>query len=239
MFYIKIAELTVKIENKYVFTEKMCREYIVSADECDFSVSVTHSEMLAEATEKIGEGHIGYLESVAIYRKICEKVLDYDSLLLHAAVVAVDGEAYAFSAPSGTGKSTHIRLWAELLGDRMTVVNGDKPIIRFFDGIPYAFGTPWSGKEGLDTNIGVPLKSICLIGRAEENSISEITPELAAKNLLGQVIFGKTPMSVAKTMEQLDKLIKSTELYLLRCNISSDAAKLSYKTLTEDQRYEN
>lgn len=135
MFCVKIAEVLAAVENRYAFTERLCVDYIanVSPDECDFSVSATPEEIAAENSDG-GTFSPAYCESLALYRKICTRMLDYDAFLLHAAVVSYGGRGFAFAAKSGTGKSTHVAQWMRALGDDVTVVNGDKPILRWRSG---------------------------------------------------------------------------------------------------------
>ena len=133
MFCVQIAGVLVAIENRYAFTERLCADYIVdvSPDECDFSVSATAEEIAAENNDE-GAFSPAYCESLALYRKMCTHMLGYDAFLFHAAVVSYAGRGYAFAAKSGTGKSTHVAQWMHALGDRVTVVNGDKPILRWW-----------------------------------------------------------------------------------------------------------
>ena len=135
MFCVQIAEVLVAIENCYAFTERLCADYIVDAlpDECNFLVSATPEETAAENSDE-GTFSPAYCESLALYRKICTRMLDYDAFLLHAAVVSYAGRGFAFAAKSGTGKSTHVAQWMRVLGDDVTVVNGDKPILRWRNG---------------------------------------------------------------------------------------------------------
>ena len=135
MFCVQIAEVLVAIENRYAFTERLCADYIVDVlpDECSFSVSATPEEIAAENSDG-GTFSPAYCESLAIYRKICTRMLDCDAFLLHAAVVSYGGRGFAFAAKSGTGKSTHVAQWMRALGDDVTVVNGDKPILRWRSG---------------------------------------------------------------------------------------------------------
>ena len=135
MFCVQIAEVLVAIENRYAFTERLCADYIVNVapDECSFSVSATPEEIAAENSDE-GTFSPAYCESLALYRKICTRMLDYDAFLLHAAVVSHAGRGFAFAAKSGTGKSTHVAQWMRALGDDVTVVNGDKPILRWRSG---------------------------------------------------------------------------------------------------------
>ena len=143
MFCVQIAGVLVAIENRYAFTERLCADYIVdiSPDECAFSVSATPEEIAAENNNEDAFSP-AYCESLALYRKMCARMLEYDAFLFHAAVVSYAGRGYAFAAKSGTGKSTHVAQWMHALGDRVTVVNGDKPILRW-----------WrceGGREGVD-----------------------------------------------------------------------------------------
>lgn len=130
MFCVQIAEVFVAIENRYAFSERLCADYIVNVapEECSFSVSATPEEISAENSDE-GTFSPAYCESLALYRKICTRMLDYDAFLLHAAVVSHAGRGFAFAAKSGTGKSTHVAQWMRALGDDVTVVNGDKPIL--------------------------------------------------------------------------------------------------------------
>ena len=135
MFCVQIAEVLVALENRYAFSERLCADYIanVSPDECSFTISTTPEEIAAENSDG-GTFSPAYCESLALYRKICTRMLDYDAFLLHAAVVSYEGRGFAFAAKSGTGKSTHVAQWMRALGGDVTVVNGDKPILRWQSG---------------------------------------------------------------------------------------------------------
>ena len=149
MFCVQIAEVLVAIENRYAFTEWLCADYIVDVlpDECTFSVSATPEEIAAENSDE-GTFSPAYCESLVLYRKICTRMLDYDAFLFHAAIVSYAGRGFAFAAKSGTGKSTHVAQWMRALGGDVTVVNGDKPILRWRtgEGAEPPDGTP--GGEG-------------------------------------------------------------------------------------------
>ena len=166
-----------------------------------------------------------YLETLAAYRKIAEKLPEYGGFLFHGSAIAADGQGYVFTAASGTGKSTHARLWRELLGGRAVMVNDDKPIIRMLDGVPFVFGTPWDGKEHLSQNISVPLKAICILERSLENRIREISKQEALPMLVQQAYRPFDPLALAKTVTLLDGL--NVKYYRLGCNMDVSAAALS------------
>ena len=233
MFKIKLADLIIEIDNKYSFIQNQCREYIVMSDHVEVFASCTDEEIEAEHNnyDSKNDFSLGYCESICIYRSICLQMPKFDAFIFHSAVVSVDEKAYAFAARSGTGKSTHLLLWKEYLKERMNVVNGDKPIMRFINGTLFAYGTPWCGKEGWQTNTKAELKAICFIERAKENRIEPLEKKKAADLVMKQILMPKDPFGAIKTLELLDQMLNKTDTWLLGCNISIDAAKLSYNTM--------
>ena len=181
----RFAGVNVQIESLLPDIHKLCEAYR-SSGEPDITVASVQSDIDLERerseAEDVKEGRPvrrfspGYLETLAVYRAIAEKMPYCDTVLFHGSCVAVDGEAYLFTAKSGTGKSTHARLWRELLGNKAVMVNDDKPLIRIDgSGRAVAFGTPWDGKHRLSSNIAVPLRAVCALERAADNSICEIS----------------------------------------------------------------
>lgn len=238
----KIADRVVKISSLYKDVHSLCREY--ATDEApDFTIETSPHDIAFEreksAREDRLEGHDirhfpdSYLETLAVYRKIAAKLLRDDILLFHGSAIAVDGEAYLFTAKSGTGKSTHTRLWREMLGERAVMVNDDKPLIRVSDGGAIVYGTPWDGKHRLSTNISVPLKAICILERGARNRIVPITARDALPMLLQQSYRPADAPAMMKTMELIDRLSASVGLYRLECNMEPEAAKVSYAAMSE------
>ena len=220
MLTIGIAGLSVAIDHRYPYLDRLCAGYETDAAP-DFTVTVTE-EMIAEerarATEPTAGATPGYLEGLAASREIARVLPSYDALLFHAAVIELHGEAIAFTAPSGTGKSTHIRNWRRAFGDEVGIVNGDKPILRFSsDGKLWAYGTPWSGKEGWNRNIGFPLRAVVFLARGKTDRAYPISREDAVLPLLGQVLLDGDPANVAATLELSDRMLGSVGLYRLEC----------------------
>ena len=104
-----------------------------------------------------------YLETLAVCRRIAERMPEHDTFLFYGSCIAVDGAGYVFTAKSGTGKSTHTRLWREMLGVRAVMVNDDKPLIRIADDGSVIYDPPWDCNHHLSHNIAVPLKAICIL----------------------------------------------------------------------------
>jgi len=221
MLHIRIADVNFCIDNKYEFLEKMCKDYIYNGEPSVF-ISVTDDEINAEDTEKKLDK--GYLESLAVYRKIAEKMTDYDGFLMHGVVADVNGTGVAFLAKSGVGKSTHANLWQQVLKEKMTIINGDKPLIRIIDEEIYAYGTPWSGKEGIHKNTNVKLKKICFLERAEQNECLVLKKEEVLQRLFPQVYNPKETSKLLTTMDLVEKLIEKCDFYIIRCNTEISAA---------------
>ncbi len=239
--FIRLADKTIEFENLYPYVEEYCKDYVIGGEgDKDFSFCIKQKDIEFERgrseQEDIAEGHAvrhfsdEYLETLAVYRKIAEQMPFFDTLLFHGSVVAVDGMGYLFTAKSGTGKSTHTGLWREMLGKRAVMINDDKPLIRIAkDNSATVYGTPWDGKHRLSSNISVPLKAICILERASENSIREITKQEVYAMLLQQVYRPADPEALKKTLLLLDRM--NVKFYKLFCNMDISAAELSYRTM--------
>lgn len=234
MFKIKIADINILVHNKYEFTRLFCSNYLTDEEEIDFEVSCSDEEILEEI--KISDIEITpeYVENVCIHRAIAERLAEFDAFLFHSALIECDGTGIAFAAHSGVGKSTHIGLWKKVYGNRVRIINGDKPIIRFINGKPMAYGTPWLGKEGLGVNDSCPLKAVCFILRNDENLIKKIDPFYVISDLFGQVYVPKLQDNAEKTLELLDRFISLTDFYSLECNMNDSAAITAYKGILGD-----
>ena len=244
-FTMKIAGQVVYVDAQNPSTREYCKEYLCEG-EPDFAVEITPEDIDLEhkiaEQERIVEGlpphgfRNSQLESTALQRKLAEKLFEYDTLVFHGSVVAVDGEGYLFTAKSGTGKSTHTRLWREMLGDRAVMVNDDKPFLRVLSDRIEVCGSPWNGKHGLGNNVEVPLKAICILERGEQNEIHEISAKEAVVMLLQQSNRPKQPQLMLKYMELLEGIAGKTAFYRLRCNMDPEAAQVSYRAMSGEEK---
>lgn len=233
----KIADKVIEVTSLHEKVHKYCKDY--TTDEvADFSVSTTQEDIDFETQREIRcaerEGREplnspdDYREELAVYRKIAEKMPDYNTVLFHGSVIAVDGKGFLFTAKSGTGKSTHTRLWREYLGDKAVMVNDDKPLLKITDNSVIAYGTPYNGKHQLGCNMSVPLKALCILTRGETNSIVRIDKSDAYAMLLQQVYRPMKTLQMAKTLRIIDELAVNVELYRLTCNMNIEAAEVAY-----------
>ena len=213
-----------------------------------FTIATTQSDIDFEreksAREDIKEGipirHFSdaYLETLAVYRKIADRLLSCDTLLFHGSVIAVDGEGYLFTAKSGTGKSTHTRLWREYFGERAVMVNDDKPLLHITDSGMTAYGTPWDVKHRLSTNIAVPLKGICILTRDTTNHIEPAEPHAAYPMIVQQTNRSLSADGMKQTLSLIDRMLNVMPVYRLGCNMDIEAAKVAYEGMNRLKKQE-
>ena len=248
-FRMKIADVLMDVSSQYEMLAEYCRDYIVEdrAEEASEHLVLTMEDIEKERAiaEKSGESvsTLGsqqnmpqyspqYLETLAALRKIADFMPEKDCFLMHGAVIAWKDQGYLFTAPSGTGKSTHLALWKKYLGDQAEVINGDKPFLKVTEDEVWVYGTPWAGKEQWQVNKKVALKGICFLERGEKNSIQKIDSFSALPFLMRQVYFTDAPQSAGKTMELLDQMLKIVPLYRMKCDISREAFECSFGAMT-------
>ena len=232
-FYIKLAELNVKMESRYDHTRRYCSDYIVEPSDCQIVASTSEAEIDAESRLYEFPQSREYCEGICLYRSIAEQIPLLDRFVFHGAAVEANGKGYIFTAPSGTGKSTHIGLWMKLFGDKVSVINGDKPIVRITESGATVYSSPWAGKEGWSTNSFADIGGICLIRRGKENRIRRIAPSEYFDELMYQVYIPKNSEAMLKTLELMDALAKTVPFYLLECDISDDAARTSFEAMVK------
>ncbi len=222
---IKVAGVVFDIKNMYPYAERAAKDYLTD-EQADCLIEITE-EQIAKAGEKSPDFSPVYNEWLEIHRQVCRYFEERDGIMMHGAVISYEGAAYMFTAPSGTGKTTHVKQWQKLCGNKVGIINGDKPIIRLIDGKYFAYGTPWCGKEHFNENTCLPLRGIAILSRAEENSIERVDAAKCLKQLLNQVYIHKTPECVANTLDFIDKMFAAVPIYSLKCNISVEAAELA------------
>lgn len=172
-----------------------------------------------------------------LYQFAVEELPKHGSFIAHAAVVEYDGLAYAFMAPSGTGKSTHVKLWMNTLKSNCAIINGDKPILRLDktpEGNPrvLACGSPWAGKEGWQTNTSAPLAGLCFLTRGTTDACLRISPTEAFDSAVRQIYMPSDPVSAIRTLDFVDVLLQTVPLYQLSCTMNKTAVKASFEAMT-------
>ncbi len=225
--FYKIAGLVVKMDT-FGRTVRQAEAYRCEPAQPDITV-VTKWELMKEHYPNLSDEDCEYLcTGSSFYRQL----LDFEGMMLHSSAVVMDGRAYLFSAPSGTGKSTHTQLWRKVFGDRAVILNDDKPALRFEDGLWYAYGTPWSGKTDWNIDMKAPLAGIAMLERGETNEIERFSGQEAIFAVLAQTVRPRDVGLRNKLLTHLDKLMKTVPVWKLKCNMNKDAPLVSYEAMS-------
>lgn len=229
-----IAGHDLAVRSLFGSTEHYCRKYpasgkaeimlIIEPEELERQQEILRAEALAEGL-KPRQFSEPFLERTVLQEKVAAYLRPFGVLLLHGSTVAVDGQAYLFTAKCGTGKSTHTRLWCQEFGSRAVMVNDDKPFLAVSPTGTLAYGAPWSGKHGLDTNVEAPLAGICLLERGTENRIEPLAPADALPFLLTQ--------SCSPNAQPLVQLLTDTvPLWQMQCTRDPEAARMANQAMS-------
>ncbi len=237
-FTVSIAGAPIRVLPLCPATAEMYTDYLTDAPPL-FTVAVTPEKLAREraAAAAMAEKYPRLfgpldgpeLDGLSVYHQIAEGLIEHDALVFHGSAVALDGAGYVFTAPSGTGKSTHTRLWRRQFGPRAVMVNDDRPVLKFEANRVLVCGSPWMGKAKLGENISVPLKAVCVLTRGAKNAIRPLTPAEAYPLLLRQSYQAGTEAYQTRLLALLDRLVHTVELYRLTCNMDPEAAQVALR----------
>lgn len=238
-FSISIADLVFRIHPVYDLARLECSAYIVPDSTAPVAeIKMSMEDIIEERRIVVSANHADpddmnvfpyiLVESSAIYRKIAEILPQFNAVVFHGSALSVNGEGYLFSAPSGTGKSTHVNLWKQKFGDSAVIVNDDKPILKKTENGVLVCGTPWAGKSALSRNISVPLKALYFLKRSPKNFVIPQNGNDVFTALLEQMFIPSESEAMDSSIEVLESVISSTKIYYLYCNMDPEAADVAY-----------
>ena len=230
-FTFGIAGFNIGVECRYDYLVKQCRDYMTDGGETVMRVYATDAAIENEhkLTPQMPKG---YIESICVYREIAERLPKHGAAVFHGAAISYGDKAYIFTAPSGTGKSTHIKLWKHYLGEKVDIVNGDKPVIKISGDGMLVCSTPWAGKENWHKNRVAPIGGVCILKRGKANRIRKAGPSDVLDVLLGQIYMPRDGESAVLSLEILDTLCARVPVYVLECDISEEAVRTSFAEMT-------
>ena len=236
-FGIEIAEVSFCVEALFESIRDYCKDYwtdeapmyriLVETEDLKREQMLLDMEADDEGLKRRKFSDM-FLERSVIQRRVARCLLERNVLLMHGSTVSVDGEAYLFTAACGTGKSTHTRLWREVFGQRAVMVNDDKPFLKVTDDGVLAYGSPWTGKHGLGSNVCVPLGGICILNRGADNVISRVDPKDFADFLRHQI----QPEEDERAGVLLDEVLRRVPVWAMACNKEPDAARISHRAMS-------
>ena len=230
----KIADLIVEMNPKYNNTLELAKPFLYDGSrDADFELKIS-DKYLDQLMSKAAEGvTIEQMENFAFSMFFNRTAIKYSTMLVHSSALIYDGGAYLFSGDSGVGKSTHTRLWLKAFGDKVHIMNDDKPVVKLYDDKAVAFGTPFDGGSGIALNESYPLKAIIFVERGEKNSVR--VPE--NKEIIQKLYFQTARMVDRETAEKMlvnmEKLISLTRFYVLTCNMDISAAYIAFENIVD------
>ena len=155
------------------------------------------------------------------------------TLEMHASVTLFQGRGYLFLGKSGTGKSTHSRLWLENI-EGTSLLNDDNPIVRIGDdGVARVYGSPWSGKTPCYVNDSAPVGAFVRIRQCKENRIEPMKVVEAYASLYTSCSGFKADRAMADGLhDTMEQLVSTVPSFILDCLPDAEAAYLCNRTVT-------
>lgn len=200
---------------------------------CRVMIARDYSSAIACIEGNVGERRYALDSAVMLLFALASS--RYDSLLLHASVVEYLGKGYIFLGKSGTGKSTHSRLWLDNIPGT-TLLNDDNPIVREIDGDVYVYGSPWSGKTACYRNRKLPVEAFVRLYQAPHNSITRLSPIKSYGALLPSCSGMKWNRKVADNIHRtLSMIIGKIPVYSLECLPDKQAAITCMQAITKQE----
>lgn len=231
-FYMGIAGLSVEMNGTSPSLIPFCEPYAIPTPPSADIVATCTAAQIAAEQKAGGDVTAENAESLCLYRSIAEQLPRFDACVFHGAAISYGEKAYLFTAPSGTGKSTHIKLWRKHLGSAVDIVNGDKPVLRLTENEVNVCSTPWAGKERWHKNRIVPLGGLCVIKRGTADRIRRATPAELVETLLSQVYLPHDPTALQRTLDLVDAISRRVPLFVLECTVSEDAVRAAFPAMT-------
>lgn len=238
MLLCKFAEFYVKCNPKFPYTADMIEKFKCEEDVAPSKIISIGENVTLEDCENYHKKYpnvpVDEAEHIYLADELFKKILPYKSIMLHSSAVKYKGKCYLFSAPSGTGKSTHTRIWEKLYGDDVKIINDDKPIIRLMGEELIAYGSPFAGGTHKFCDDNAPLTAIVFITRAEKNSIRKLTNKEALPLIFQETIRKVSKEKMHLVLDMLDVILKNVDLYELCCNMEDDSARIAHDTIVKE-----
>ncbi len=226
----RFAGVTVDMRPRFDLLKERAAKYLAPAADganCEPDICIEPVECPPDADGDECAHFEYFLTGGLFYRRL----LKFDGMMLHASAVGYRGKAYLFSAPSGTGKSTHTAGWLRLLGDEAFIINDDKPALRFIDGVLYACGTPFSGTSPLNEDAMLPVGGVCFLRRGADDEMRGLTPLETMPQLYAGTAKVLTREDGERMLPLLIRVAETAPLYSLRCGVGDEAVKLAVRTM--------
>lgn len=236
-FQVVLCGICFQVECQFPSTLRYCAQYLTEGPRsADARITITMEDIEGERLRLLSKKNPGQsleastpqaLETLHLCRRIADILPEHDCVLFHGSSLAFDGSGVVFTAKSGTGKSTHTGLWRQVFGDRVQMINDDKPFLEIREEGVIVHGTPWRGKHALGGNLSAPLKAVVFVTRGQVNRIAPVTPRELFPLLLQQTYSPEDPAAMVKTLALVERLSRKVQLLKLECNMDPEAAQVA------------
>lgn len=225
----RIADLIVQMDPEHDPLKSQAIPYLYEGEYVKIDCIIPKGEnAIKRYNDKHPELTVGEAEYLLYGAYFYDTLLMHEGIMLHASCIVYEGQAYLFSANSGTGKSTHTQIWTKIYPGSF-ILNDDKPAIRYLDGQFFAYGTPFSGKTDLNRNEMYPIASIAFINRSSENSISKLDVKEIIPLFFSQTLSPNKEDKLDMMAKMIENIIVNIPIYELNCNMEEEAAIVAYQ----------
>ena len=234
-FKIKITEIVLEINAFNETTKRYCGDFL-SDEEPQYVITLSEEDLKNEVTES-NNGHVYVNEEIsALYRKIADLLIENDIIVFHGSSFKVNDYGFIVTAHSGVGKSTHVRLLKEYLGNEFEYINDDKPLLEVKDNEITLYSSPWNGKERRGNNIHAPLKSVIFLNRGIANTYKKLdNKEEIYFKLLSQVYLPKEKSKREKALKIIDISLKRINFYEINVNTDISSAQMTSERIIKNE----
>lgn len=217
-------------------TEHYFQEFLTENKKAEFKIDVLPSELTAQSYRFEHNASRRYMEFLILAEKTSDALLVRDGCIFHCAVMVHKGKAYAFTGPSGTGKTTHYVMWKLLYGEDIQILNGDKPILKCReDSAIWMYPSPWKGKEGMGNMLSAPLAGIVVLSQSNHNAMRRMSLKESIVPLYEQFLFSRGSIEqVRRALSLEEKVLRTVPVWHLENRGDEEAIRLCRNTILEE-----
>ena len=233
-FKIKIADIVIEINAFNESTRKYCGDFL-SDEQSQYVITMSKEDL--ENEKHINEdGKVYASEEIsALYRKIADLFIERNIVVFHGSSFKVNDYAFIVTARSGVGKSTHVNLLKQLLGNDLEYINDDKPLLEVNNDNLILYSSPWNGKERRGNNIKAPLKAIIFLSRGNNTYKQLNNSEEVYFKLLSQIYLPRDKAKREHALKIIDILLKSVNFYEINVNTDISSASMTHERIIKNE----
>ena len=234
-FKIKIVDTVLEINAFHEVTKRYCEDFL-SNEDSQYVITMTEEDLLNEKTVN-EDGKVYASEEIsALYRKIADLFIEQGVIVFHGSSFKVNDYGFIVTANSGVGKSTHVRLLKEYLGNEFEYINDDKPLLEVNNDEITIYSSPWNGKERRGNNIHAPLRCVIFLNRGITNAYKKLdNKEEIYFKLLSQVYLPKEKSKREKALKIIDILLKRINFYEINVNMDISSAQMTSERIIKNE----